>query len=55
MVKVKVDLKGTGSKGMGWIHLVQDRAQLRGLTGTVVYVRVPLKGNFLARKTVSAS
>ena len=35
-----MDLKGTGSYGVDWIYMVEDRGKWRALANTVTYVRV---------------
>jgi hypothetical protein len=36
-----MDLRETGWEGVDWIHLVEDRDQLRNLVNTVMNLRVP--------------
>jgi hypothetical protein len=38
---IKMDLRVIGWDSMDWIHLVQDRDQLRALVNTVMSLRVP--------------
>jgi hypothetical protein len=38
---IKMDLREIGWDGMDWIHLAQDRDQLRALVITVMKLRVP--------------
>jgi hypothetical protein len=38
---IRMDLREIGWAGMGWIDLVQDRDQWRGLMNTVTNLRVP--------------
>jgi hypothetical protein len=38
---IKMDLKETGSGGMDWIALAQDRDQLKALMNTVMNLQVP--------------
>jgi hypothetical protein len=38
---IKMDLKEIGWGGMDWIHLAQDRDQLRALTNTVLNLQIP--------------
>jgi hypothetical protein len=38
---IKMDLRETGSDGMDWIDLAQDRDQWRALMNTVMNLRVP--------------
>jgi hypothetical protein len=40
---IKIDLKGIrcGGRGVGWLQLVQDRVQFRGLVNAVMKLRVP--------------
>jgi hypothetical protein len=43
-----MDFRETGWGSMDWIHLAQDRDQLRALVNTAMNFRVPLKvGKFL--------
>jgi hypothetical protein len=37
----KMDLNGTGCKGMDWVHPAQDRVQWRALSNTAMNLRVP--------------
>jgi len=44
-----MDFRETGCEVVDWIHLVQNRDQLRALVNTVMNLRVPtLAGNFLS-------
>jgi hypothetical protein len=38
---IKIDLRDTGSDGMDWIELAQDRGPWRTLVNTVMKLRVP--------------
>jgi hypothetical protein len=38
---VKINLRETGSGGMDWINLAQDRDKWRALVNTVMNLRVP--------------
>jgi hypothetical protein len=38
---ITMDLRKTGSDGMDWIDLVQDRDEWRALMNTVMNLRVP--------------
>jgi hypothetical protein len=38
---IKMNLRETGSGGMDWIDLAQDRGQWRALVNTVMNLRVP--------------
>jgi hypothetical protein len=45
---ITMDLKEMGLEGVTWIHLTQDRDDLRALVNTVMNLHVPQKvGNFL--------
>jgi hypothetical protein len=45
---IKTDLTEIGCEGVDWMHLAQERVQLRTLTNTAMRLRVPYKtGNFL--------
>jgi len=45
-----INLRKIGWEGVGWMHLAQDRVQLRALMNTVMNLLVPLtSGNFLTR------
>jgi hypothetical protein len=44
---VRMYLRETGWGGVDWIHLAQDRVQLRALVITIMSLRIPLSvGNF---------
>jgi hypothetical protein len=44
-----MDLKDKGCKGVGWIHLDQERDQWQALANTVMNLRVPKNvGNFFS-------
>jgi hypothetical protein len=46
---IKMNLREIGYDGMDWLHLSQDRDQLRALVNTVTSLRVPKKvGKFLS-------
>jgi hypothetical protein len=38
---IKIDLREIGLGGMDWIHLAQDRDQLRALVNTLMNFRFP--------------
>jgi hypothetical protein len=38
---IRLDLREVGWKGVGWIHLVQDRGQWQALVNTVMKFQVP--------------
>jgi hypothetical protein len=38
---IRMDRREIGWEGVDWIHLVQDRNQLRALVSTVMNFRVP--------------
>jgi hypothetical protein len=38
---IKIDLRGIGWDGMGWIDLAQDKDQWRALVNMVMNLRVP--------------
>jgi hypothetical protein len=45
---IKMHLKETGYEVVDWIHLAQNRAQLRVFVNTIMNLRFPLKvANFL--------
>jgi hypothetical protein len=45
-----MDLREIGWDGVDWMHMAQDKDQLRALANTVMNLRVPKKaGNFLTK------
>jgi hypothetical protein len=38
---IRTDLRETGWEGVDWIHLTQDRDQLRAVVNTVMNIQVP--------------
>jgi hypothetical protein len=45
---IKLNLREIGSEVVDWIHLAQDRDQLRAVVNTVMNLRVPLNvGTFM--------